>query len=150
MIETILKFDNHVVEYGMNNVSQIEKLVESLLTVIDNNIEGDVVEFGCYVGESSKYLMKTLVETNSNKKLFVYDSFEGLPELSKWEENTGWTPGTLKTTEEVLISNFTKNNLPIPFIHKDWFKNVPHYKIPQKISFAFYISDNYNIVKRKK
>ena len=146
MIETILKFDNHVVEYGMNNVSQIEKLVESLLTVIDNNIEGDVVEFGCYVGESSKYLMKTLVETNSNKKLFVYDSFEGLPELSKWEENTGWTPGTLKTTEEVLISNFTKNNLPIPFIHKDWFKNIPHYKIPQKISFAFLDGDFYDSI----
>ena len=53
--------------------------------------------------------MKTLIETNSSKKLFVYDSFEGLPPLSKWEENTGWRAGTLKSTEEILTSNFEQN-----------------------------------------
>jgi hypothetical protein len=41
------------------------------LDAINQNIDGDVVEFGCYVGESSKYLMKTLLETNSSKKLYV-------------------------------------------------------------------------------
>jgi len=128
MIKKILEFENIKIEGGMNTPEQVEKLVESLLTVINKNIEGDVVEFGCYVGESSKYLMKTLIETNSDKKLFVYDSFEGLPDLSKWEENSGWKPRTLKTTEDVLINNFIQNDIPIPFIHKDWFKEIPHYK----------------------
>lgn len=146
LIQKIVNFKNSKIEGGMNTPEQVEKLVESLLTVINNNTEGDVVEFGCYVGESSKYLMKTLLEIGSEKKLFIYDSFEGLPDLSKWEENSGWRPRTLKTTEEVLIKNFSQNNLPIPFIHKDWFKNIPHYKIPQKICFAFLDGDFYDSI----
>ena len=145
-LEQILNFDNHQIDGSIISKIQIEKLVEKLIEIIDNNIEGDVVEFGCYVGESSKYLMKTLIETNSNKKLFVYDSFEGLPELSYWEKDTGWRPGTLNTTEDILISNFKRNNLPIPYIHKDWFINIPEYKIPEKISFAFLDGDFYNSI----
>ena len=60
LIQKIVNFKNSKIEGGMNTPEQVEKLVESLLTVINNNTEGDVVEFGCYVGESSKYLMKTL------------------------------------------------------------------------------------------
>jgi len=146
MVEKILSFENNQIDSSIINSEQIKKLIEFLLKSIEENLEGDVVEFGCYVGESSKYLMKTLVETNSNKKLFVYDSFEGLPDLSEWEKNTGWRPGTLKTSEEVLISNFKQNNLPLPIIHKDWFKNVPEYKVPEKISFAFLDGDFYDSI----
>ena len=146
IIESILNFENNKIESGMNTPEQVEQLVINLHKVIDNNLDGDVVEFGCFVGESSKYLMKTLVETKVNKNLYVYDSFEGLPDLSKWEENTGWRPRTLKTSEEILIQNFKQNNLPIPIIHKDWFKNVPDYKIPEKICFAFLDGDFYDSI----
>jgi hypothetical protein len=78
-LQKIMSFENKMVEPTIIASNQIEKLVHGLLNVHENNIEGDVVEFGCFVGESSKYLMKTLVELNSDKKLFVYDSFEGLP-----------------------------------------------------------------------
>jgi O-methyltransferase len=145
-IESILNFENNKIEAGMNTPEQVEQLVINLHKVINNNLDGDVVEFGCFVGESSKYLMKTLVETKVNKNLYVYDSFEGLPDLSKWEENTGWRPRTLKTSEEILIQNFKQNNLPIPIIHKDWFKNVPDYKIPEKICFAFLDGDFYDSI----
>jgi O-methyltransferase len=146
MLETILNFTNSKLDHGMNTPEQVNSLVTKLYSLIENNVEGDVVELGCYVGESSKYLMKTLVETNSRKNLFVYDSFEGLPDLSKWEENTGWRPRTLNTTEEILISNFRENNLPLPIIHKDWFKNIPEYKIPDKICFAFLDGDFYDSI----
>ena len=146
MIENILNFNNTKIDHGMNTPEQINSLVFKLHELIINNVEGDIVELGCYVGESSKYLMKTIVETNSKKNLFVYDSFEGLPDLSKWEENTGWRPRTLQTTEEILISNFRENNLPLPIIHKDWFKNIPDYKIPDKICFAFLDGDFYDSI----
>ena len=146
LLNKILTFHNKQIDSSIINSDQINKLVYYLLDAIENNVDGDVVEFGCYVGESSKYLTKTLIETNSNKKLFVYDSFEGLPDLSKWEENTGWKPRTLKTSEEILISNFVENNLPIPTIHKDWFKDIPDYKIPEKISFAFLDGDFYDSI----
>lgn len=145
-LHKIMSFENKMVEPIIIASNQIEKLVHGLLNVHENNIEGDVVEFGCFVGESSKYLMKTLVELNSDKKLFVYDSFEGLPDLTQWEENSGWRAGTLKTSEEVLINNFETNGLPLPIIHKDWFSNVPQDKIPEKISFAFLDGDFYNSI----
>ena len=145
-LSKIMNFHNTQVDSSIINIEQVRKLVEYLLDTIENKIEGDIVELGCYVGESSKYLMKTLLETNSDKKLYVYDSFEGLPPLSKWEENTGWCEGTLKSTEEILISNFQQNNLPTPIIHKDWFKNIPEDKIPEKISFAFLDGDFYDSI----
>ena len=72
-LNEIMNFHNKQVDSSIINKEQVKKLVEYLLDVIENNIDGDVVELGCYVGESSKYLMKTLVETNSDKKLYVYD-----------------------------------------------------------------------------
>jgi O-methyltransferase len=145
-IDNILNFNNKKIDPSIINDDQIKNLVLYLSDAIDRNIDGDVVEFGCYVGESSKYLTKTLLENESNKKLYVYDSFEGLPPLSKWEEGTGWRAGTLKSTEEILISNFNQNNLPIPIIHKDWFKDVPENKLPEKISFAFLDGDFYDSI----
>ena len=141
-----MTFDNKMVAPGIISLNQVEKLVYGLLNVHENNIEGDIVEFGCFVGESSKFLMKTLIELNSTKKLYVYDSFEGLPDLSKWEENSGWKPRTLNTTEDILIDNFQTNGLPSPIIHKDWFSDVPEDKIPEKIAFAFLDGDFYNSI----
>lgn len=130
----------------MITLEQKIKLCEGLLNVIDNNIEGDVVELGSYIGESSKILAKTLLFSNSNKKLFLYDSFDGLPDTSKWEENTGWKKGGFKTTMDVLINNFEQNNLPLPFIQKGWFSDIPEDKIPEKISFAFLDGDFYTSI----
>ena len=145
-LNEIMNFHNKQVDSSIINQDQVKKLVEYLLDAIENNIDGDVVELGCYVGESSKYLMKTLIETNSDKKLYVYDSFEGLPDLSKWEINTGWKPRTLVTSEDVLTSNFIENNLPTPIITKGWFCDIPEDRLPEKISFAFLDGDFYDSI----
>jgi O-methyltransferase len=145
-LEKILKFHNTKLDPTIIDEKNISTLVEGLLTVIESNTEGDVVELGCYVGESSKYLMKTLLETKSTKKLYLYDSFEGLPPLSKWEENTGWRAGTLKTTRDVLETNFSDNNLPIPFTYRSWFKDIPEQAFPEKIAFAFLDGDFYDSI----
>ena len=145
-LNKIMNFPNKQVDSSIIDIQQVRKLVEYLLDAIDNNIDGDVVELGCFVGESSKYLMKTLIETKSDKKLYVYDSFEGLPDLSKWEINTGWKPRTLVTNEDVLTSNFINNNLPTPIITKGWFCDIPENRLPEKISFAFLDGDFYDSI----
>jgi len=146
IIDKILNFHNIQIDASIINGDQIKCLITNLVKVIDSKVQGDVVEFGCYVGESSKYLRKTLDELNSSKNLYVYDSFEGLPALSKFEENTGWTAGGLKTSQEILLANFNQNNLTPPIIHKGWFKDVPEDKIPEKISFAFLDGDFYDSI----
>jgi O-methyltransferase len=147
ILNIIRSFPNNKIDPTIINDEQLDQIVIHALEVIENQIEGDFVEFGCYVGESSKYLRKTLDETNSNKDLYVYDSFEGLPPLSKHEEGMGWRPGTLNTTEDVLIKNFRDNGLKPPYTCKGWFKDVPDYRIPDKICFAFLDGDYDSLTK---
>jgi len=147
ILHNIINFTNNQVEPTIINRDQCFKLVEGLATVIVDDIEGDVVELGCNVGESSKYLRKTLDILHSDKKLWVYDSFEGLPEKSMWEEGTGWRSGTLKTTKDVLVTNFISNNLlPPDNITKAWFADIQDSDLPDKISFAFLDGDFYNSI----
>jgi len=146
ILKKILHSSNQQVDSSIINKKEIEKLVTYLIDVVDRKIDGDVVELGCYVGESSKFLMKTILEFNSNKNLYVYDSFEGLPTLSEHEKNSGWKPGTLKTNQSVLINNFLNNDLPLPIIYKGWFNEIPEHKIPNKISFAFLDGDFYQSI----
>ena len=42
---------------------EIEIIVRELKKVLDNNVIGDVTEFGCYLGTTSVYLAKTLMST---------------------------------------------------------------------------------------
>jgi O-methyltransferase len=145
-LEQAYHFHNVQVDSSIINREQILNIITKLEYVIENNIEGDVVELGCYVGESSKYKRKLLNLYNSDKELVVYDSFEGLPPLSQYEKNTGWRAGTLKTTEEVLKNNFINNGLKPPKVVKGWFKDIKDEDLPEKICFAFLDGDFYDSI----
>jgi O-methyltransferase len=144
--ELLLKRPNVHIDATIISKQQIRVILSLLECIINNNIPGDVVEFGCFVGESSKYLRMLLDHKLSDKRLYVYDSFEGLPALSDYEKNTNWKPGTLKTSEDVLIQNFEQNGLKAPEITKGWFKDIPNDKIPKSISFAFLDGDFYESI----
>lgn len=145
-IQEAYHFHNIQVDGSIINHNQIFSIIENLSSVLEQGLEGDIVELGCYVGESSKYIRKTLDVYNSDKTLTVYDSFEGLPPLSKHEEGTGWKPFTLKTSQEVLIENFRNNGLAEPKIVKGWFKDIKEGDLPEKICFAFLDGDFYDSI----
>jgi O-methyltransferase len=145
-IQKILHFNNKKLDPSIVNTDQIKNIVLYLANTLDNKLEGDVVELGCYVGETSKYIAKTIQESGCDKKYFVYDSFEGLPDLSKFEENTGWKPRTLNTTEEIFTSNFEINDVPLPTITKSWFKDIDDSQLPDKVCFAFLDGDFYTSI----
>jgi len=142
----LLRRPNQCIDASIISKDQIRMLISLLENTINNNILGDVVEFGCFVGESSKYLRMMLDNKLSHKKLYVYDSFEGLPELSDYEKNTGWKSGTLKTTQDVLIANFEQNGLVPPIITKGWFSNIGPKDLPDSISFGFLDGDFYDSI----
>ena len=143
-LNEILSQEDIPVDAGMINNEQKRELVQALSEVLDAGVEGDVVELGCYVGESSKMLRRTLNAYYSEKQLYVYDSFEGLPPLHDCEKNCGWKPGTLKTSREILVKNFIDNRLAPPIIHKGWFKDIT--RLPDKICFAFLDGDFYDSI----
>lgn len=120
-------------------------LAEKLVEVFTSGIEGDVVEFGCYVGESSKIIQKAIDVCGVDKKLYVYDSFQGLPEpdITKGD---GFEKGNLAVGKEILIGNFERNELRVPIIYEGWFNEVPETAVPDKICFAFLDGDFYDSI----
>lgn len=144
--DLLLSRPNHMVDSSIISREQIRYLLALLESCIDSDVSGDVVEFGCFVGESSKYLRMMLDNKLSNKKLFVYDSFEGLPKLSDYEKNTGWRAGTLKTSQDILLDNFKRNGLAPPIVTKGWFGEIPDSSVPNSISFAFLDGDFYQSI----
>ena len=57
-------------------------ITNSLLEVL--SLEGDVCEFGVAQGKTSKLIAHFIKDTN--KKLFLFDSFKGLPKPSEKDE----------------------------------------------------------------
>lgn len=110
-------------------------------------ISGDVVEFGCFVGTTSVFLTKEIEKWNAEKSLWLYDSFEGLPEKSREDENSlgeVFKKGELLTTKKQLIANLRKSGArKMPKITKGWFSELSKEQIPRKISFAFLDGDYY-------
>ena len=102
--------------------SETEKIIEIAKEQL--NVQGDFVELGCYKGDTSLLLAEIL--RDSDKKLWVYDSFEGLPEksmedLSLIGEN--FREGELFVTKREVKERFLRSGLPVPIIKKSWFAN---------------------------
>ena len=117
-------------------------------------LDGDVCEFGVAQGKTSKligYLIK-----NTQKKFYLYDSFEGLPKPSaldrlkddifdlKTIENY---QGKMSHKQDEVISELNKikfdmNNL---IINKGFFfkENLSKFQFPKKITFAYLDFDFY-------
>jgi len=142
MIEELLK--KYPLKSSMISEKQLKALLLELINTIENNIEGDIVELGCFMGTTSVYLKRVLESYKTNKNLHVYDSFEGLPEKSEFDNSPPeYHKSALAVTERRLIENFKEKNVSLPIIHKGWFKNMDY---PEKISFAFIDGDFYQSI----
>jgi O-methyltransferase len=127
-----------------------EELLGELEKILDKNVEGDVVEFGCFVGTTSLFIQRLLLAKKSSKKFYVYDSFDGLPEKTKEDQSplgVDFKRGELRSTKAEFIHNFRKANLPLPIIKKGWFHEVEGHEVPSQISFAFLDGDYYKSIR---
>ena len=126
------QIDEHELEIILR---ELEKAISS---------EGDIVEFGCYVGTTSVPMAKRLAATE--KKLYVYDSFEGLPEKTIEDQSPAglqFKSGELAASKKQLIKNFKQADLPLPVINKGWFSEISNEQVPQSICFAYLDGDYY-------
>ena len=126
---------------------ETELLLAELRKTID--LPGDVVEFGCYEGDTSIMLAGELRES-PDKWLYLYDSFEGLPAKTA-EDNSadGWRfkQGELKASPDTVRHKFKKYALPEPVITKAWFNELNDSDLPSQISFALLDGDFYESIK---
>lgn len=107
-------------------------------------LDGDFVEFGCYRGDTSVELAKILKQ--SEKRLYAYDSFEGLPAKSPEDESAAgvnFQPGVLHVSRHALIDKLKKHGLTNVIIKKAWFSDLTSQDLPKDIAFAFLDGDFY-------
>lgn len=112
-------------------------------------LPGDVVEFGCYAGDTSVLLAETL-KGSPDKWLYLYDSFEGLPEKTAEDQSaSGWRfkAGELRVSPETVAHKFKKHSLPEPVIIKKWFDRLEDSDLPSQIAFALLDGDFYQSIK---
>lgn len=73
-------------DYTMTSLERMYSLYQSLNYIIDNNIPGDLVECGVWKGGSSRMMALLLKERGvTNRKLHLYDTFEGMSEPSEFD-----------------------------------------------------------------
>ena len=137
-----------------NEPQQVTKTeTEIILELLEKslNIDGDVVEFGCYRGDTSVLMKRLLEKNNSEKILWLYDSFEGLPAKTREDQSVAgdqFKAGELLVTKREVIEKFKRNGLRLPKIKKGFFENLkPEEDVPEKISFAFLDGDLYTSIK---
>ena len=84
------------------------------------------------------------------KKLWIYDSFEGLPEKTVQDDSVlgeDFKGGELFVTKREVKERFLRLGLPVPVIKKAWFKDLRPEDLPEKIAFAFLDGDFYESIR---
>lgn len=130
--------DEHLCDLlkGCMNMLSFERAVR-LISLLEatKDVPGDIVEFGCFQGRTA---MLIAALKQGLKRLWLYDSFEGLPAIPEGEtvDAGSFYPGAMRTHPETVNENFRAHNLPLPLIVRGWFKDVTPQQLPDQISFA--------------
>ena len=130
-------------QVSLEETNKILELAKSRLAS-----SGDYVELGCYKGDTSLMLAEIL--KGSDHILYIYDSFEGLPEKSKNDESTlgeNFRGGELYVTKREVKESFLRAGLSVPVIKKAWFNELTNADLPERIGFAFLDGDFYESIR---
>ena len=113
----------------------VEKSVDILAKKLGKN-GGNYVEEG--------------ISGNNRKRLWIYDSFEGLPDKSEVDESVlglAFRGGELAVTKREVKERFLRAGLPVPVIKKGWFADLTEADLPERIAFAFLDGDFYESIR---
>ena len=112
---------------------------------------GDLAEFGCYRGDTSLLLQRMLEKSNSDKRLWIYDSFAGLPEKTSEDSSVAgdaFAKGELYVSKREVVEKFKRAGLRLPIIRKGFFEELnSDVDLPSEICFAFLDCDLYGSIK---
>jgi O-methyltransferase len=117
-IEIVPRTDNN----HMISLEQRINLFHLLNGVLIQNVEGDVVELGCHIGNTAMQIQSILSNYNSKKTFHVYDKFEA------------W-PGLNGSVIDLFKQNFIISNLDFPEIHLGDFRETIPRELPDQLAF---------------
>ncbi len=90
-------------EYSMTSLERMFGLYQAVCYIIKNNIPGDFVECGVWKGGSAMMMALILNRYHeTNRKLYLYDTFEGMSEPTEMDK-------TAKGTEAAALMKNKRN-----------------------------------------
>ena len=108
------------------------------------SLPGDVAEFGVYRGHTAKALDRTLERAGSDKRLFLFDSFCGMPEVSHPLDDA-WEKGDLAYPVKEVEKLF-KESPRINIVRGYFSDTLPQYP-DLRFAFCHVDADLYTSVK---
>lgn len=129
---------------------ETQVLLNSLNRVIMTGVPGDIVELGCYKGETSVRIARFLAESAPTRLLYVYDSFAGLP--PKASEDTSplgeqFKAGELPVTKREVVERLRSAGFTSVRVKKGWFHELRAEDLPDTIALAFLDGDFYQSIR---
>jgi O-methyltransferase len=127
----------------------LEVVLRELETLLDGQLDGAVVEFGCYVGTTSLFIRRLLTIASDNRQFWAYDSFDGLPNKSPQDQSRAgeqFKTGELSVTKKQFLQEFKKAHLQPPVTIKNWFNALHTEQLPERIVYAFLDGDFYDSI----
>jgi Macrocin-O-methyltransferase (TylF) len=94
-----------------------------LQTIRDEQVPGDLLEFGVSAGNSLKELITYCEELDMKMKIYGFDSFEGLPEPSSCDPNY-WHKGEFAAPFESVSRRLGTDVRPHVRLLKGWFSET--------------------------
>lgn len=139
--KTYLELATAIINDGMLCAGRIANLTHHVLQC--SALPGDMVEFGCHTGRTAA-LMAHIVP----KPLWLYDSFEGLPDRVTQDAGSleHFKRGSLAVDETHVQRWFKKFKLREPRVYKSWFSRVHYSWLPDAICFAHLDGDMYTSI----
>lgn len=150
-IEDLTHFDekniNRCREYSSCSFINLYSMISAMKFIKNNKTKGDLVECGIYRGGCSMVLSEYNFHLNLNKKVYAYDTFEGMPRpdhdidkrfdgnaaIDIWKKNNkSWLKCSLKDVKD----NFKKAKVDISdtYFVKGKIENTLKHKCPKAVS----------------
>ena len=132
--------------WGLANVEARMNLFHLAGQCAAFKVPGEFVEVGCNSGESSVVIRKVLDSLAPDRRLYCFDSFEGLPELTGDDArdrvyDKGWMHAPLAS----FYDTFRRAGLAAPeHVFKGWFEDTIPRHLPDRIAFALLDADLYS------
>lgn len=123
---------------------QALNIVERLDHALQRQQPGDVVECGVFQGVTSVLMAKLMDIRQSDKKLFLFDSFQGLPEPDRQvDASARFQKGAWSASRKDVEALLAKHNvLQRCVLHEGWFsETLPKLSDTQQFCFAYIDAD---------
>jgi hypothetical protein len=116
--------------YIRGNIADINQTIELTLKTI--NLDGDFCEVGSFIGGCCALMGDICTKYNKNKKIYLFDSFEGIPYPTQEDDEIPGNPEGVTRTGELKSTGVSVASL-------EW--------VEKTLSVSSYSKENFIIIK---